>query len=51
MHRVVTKVFTSLQKDSISFNSLQTKFHALDKATINAAGDIIFKGINILGKL
>ena len=51
MLRVVTKVFTSSQKERISFNSLETKFHAPDKATINAARDIIFKGINILGKL
>jgi len=51
MLRVVTKVFTSLQKDSISFGSLETKFHAPDKATINATRDMIFKWIDILGKL
>lgn len=51
MLRVVTKIFTSLQKESISFGSLETKFHAPDKATINAVRDMLFKWINILGKL
>ena len=49
MLRVVTKVFTSLQKDSISFGNLETKFHTPDKATINATRDMIFKWIDILG--
>ena len=51
MLRVVTKIFTTLQKDDISFGSLETKYHAPDKATINAVKDLLFKWINILGKL
>ena len=41
MLRLVTKVFS--QKERISLNSLETKFHAPDKATINATRDMIFK--------
>jgi hypothetical protein len=51
MLRVVTKVFTSLQRETISFGSFETKFHAPDKATINAVREILFKWINILAKL
>ena len=49
MLRLVTKVFS--QKERISLNSLETKFHAPDKATINATRDMIFKWIDILDKL
>ena len=51
MLRIVTKTFSTLQKDDISIGSLETKYHAPDKATINAVKDILFKWINILGKL
>ena len=51
MHRVAAKIFTTLQKDDISFGSLETKYHAPDKTTINAVKDMLFKWINILGKL
>jgi len=51
MLRIVAKLFTTLQKEDISFGSLETKYHAPDKATINAVKDILFKWINILGKL
>jgi len=51
MLRVAAKIFTTLQKDDISFGSLETKYHAPDKATINAVKDMLFKWINILGKL
>ncbi|MEO6731301.1 MAG: hypothetical protein ABIN01_08785 [Ferruginibacter sp.] len=51
MLRVAAKIFTTLQKDDISFGSLETKYHAPDKATINAVKDLLFKWINILGKL
>jgi hypothetical protein len=49
--RIVTKTFSTLQKDDISIGSLETKYHAPDKATINAVKDMLFKWINILGKL
>ena len=49
--RVVAKIFTTLQKDEISFGSLETKYHAPDKAAINAVKDMLFKWINILGRL
>lgn len=51
MLRVVAKLFTTLQRDEISYGSLQTKYHAPDKVTINAVRDMLFKWINILGKL
>jgi len=51
MLRVASKIFTTLQKDEISFGSLETKYHAPDKATINAVRDMLFKWINILGRL
>jgi hypothetical protein len=51
MLRVAAKIFTTLQKDDISFGSLETKYHAPDKATINAVKDMLFKWINILGRL
>ena len=51
MLRVAAKIFTTLQKDDISFGSLETKYHAPDKATINAVKDMLFKWINILNRL
>jgi|GEM_PF-615309 len=51
MLRVAAKVFTTLQADDISFGSLETKYHASDKATIKAVRDILFKWINILDRL
>jgi hypothetical protein len=51
MLRVAAKIFTTLQTDDISFSSLETKYHAPDKATIKAVKDMLFKWINILGKL
>jgi hypothetical protein len=51
MLRIVGKTFSTLQKDEISIGSLETKYHAPDKATINAVKDMLFKWINILGKL
>lgn len=43
MLRVVAKLFTSLQKETISFGSLESKYHTPDKATINAVREIMFK--------
>ncbi len=51
MLRVISKMVTTLQKDEISFGSLETKYHAPDKATIASVRDMLFKWINILGKL
>ncbi len=49
--RTVSKMFTTLQKDEISFGSLETKYYAPDKTTITNVRDMLFKWINILGKL
>lgn len=51
MLRVAAKIFTTLQTDEISFGSLETKYHAPDKTTINAVRDMLFKWINILNRL
>lgn len=51
MLRIAAKIFTTLQREEISFGSLETKYHAPDKATVNAVRDMLFKWINILGKL
>ena len=51
MLRLAAKIFTTLQTDDISFGSLETKYHAPDKATINAVKDMLFKWINILNRL
>lgn len=51
MLRIVARLFTTLQRDDISFGSLETKYHAPEKATITAVRDMLFKWINILGKL
>ena len=51
MLRVAAKIFSTLQKDNISFGSLETKYHAPDKTTINAVKDMLLRWINILGKL
>jgi len=51
MLRIAAGVFTTLQKDEISFGSLETKYHAPDKTTIIAVRDLLFKWINILGRL
>ena len=51
MLRVAAKIFTTLQKEDISFGSMETKYHTPDKATINAVKDMLFKWINILGRL
>lgn len=49
--RLIAKIFTTLQKDDVSFGSLETKYHAPDKATISAVKDMLFKWINILSRL
>ncbi|MBX2933913.1 MAG: hypothetical protein KF825_06685 [Ferruginibacter sp.] len=51
MLRTLAKMFTTLQKDEISFGSLETKYHAPDKATLNNMKELLGKWINILGKL
>jgi hypothetical protein len=51
MLKTVSRLFTTLQKDDISFGSLETKYHAPDKATLNMMKDIMQKWIGILGKL
>jgi hypothetical protein len=51
MLRTVTKLFTTLQKDEISFGSLETKYHAPDKTTLNTMKEMMQKWVGILGKL
>ncbi len=51
MLRIMAKLFTTLQREEISFGSMETKYHAPDKATISAVKDILFKWIGILNKL
>lgn len=51
MLRTVAKTFSTLQREEISFGSLETKYHAPDKATINVMKDMLHKWIHILSKL
>jgi hypothetical protein len=51
MLRTITKLFTTLQKDEISFGSLETKYHAPDKTTLNTMKEMMQKWVGILGKL
>ncbi len=51
MLKTVSRLFTTLQKDEISFGSLETKYHAPDKATLNMMKEIMQKWVGILGKL
>lgn len=51
MLRTVAKTFTTLQREEISFGSLETKYHAPDKATIAVMKEILQKWVVILGKL
>ena len=51
MLRIAAKTFTTLQKDDISFGSLETKYHAPDKSTTSMVRDMLFKWINIVNKL
>ena len=49
--RIVVKTVTTLQRENISFGSLETKYHNPDRGTISAVKDMLFRWINILGKL
>jgi hypothetical protein len=51
MLRTVAKLFTTLQKDEISFGSLETKYHAPDKATLNMMKEMLQKWVSLIGKL
>lgn len=51
MLRTVAKTFTTLQREEISFGSLETKYHAPDKATIAVMKEILQKWVVLLGKL
>ncbi len=51
MLRTMAKLFITLQREEISFGSMETKYHAPDKATISAVRDILFKWICILDRL
>ena len=49
--RITVKTVATVQRESIPFGSLETKYHNPDKGTISAVRDILFRWINILGKL
>ena len=49
--RIMVKTVTTLQRENISFGSLETKYHNPDRGTISAVKDMLFRWINILGKL
>jgi hypothetical protein len=49
--RIMVKTVTTLQRENISFGSLETKYHNPERGTINAVKDMLFRWINILGKL
>lgn len=51
MLRTVARLFTTLQKDEISFGSLETKYHAPDKNTINIIKEMLQKWVALTGKL
>lgn len=51
MLKTVSKMFSTLQREEISFGSLETKYHAPDKATIAVMKEMLQKWIAILGKL
>ena len=51
MLRTVAKLFTTLQKDEISFGSLETKYHAPDKATLNIMKDTLVKWSSLISRL
>lgn len=51
MLRTIAKTFSTLQREEISFGSLETKYHAPDKATIAVMKEMLQKWITILGKL
>lgn len=51
MLRTVSKLFTTLQKDEISFGSLETKYHAPDKATLTIMKEMTQKWAKLIDKL
>lgn len=51
MLKTVSKMFSTLQREEISFGSLETKYHAPDKSTIAVMKEMLRKWIVILGKL
>jgi hypothetical protein len=51
MLRVAARLFTSLQKEDISFGSLESKYHTPDKATINYVKEMLQKWIGLLNRL
>lgn len=51
MLRTVTRLFTTLQKDEISFGSLETKYHAPDKTTLTTMKEMLEKWSGLVGRL
>jgi transcriptional regulator CtsR len=51
MLRTVARLFTTLQKNEISFGSLETKYHAPDKNTISIVKEMLQKWVALTSKL
>jgi hypothetical protein len=51
MLRTISKLFTTLQRDEISFGSLETKYHAPDKTTLNIVREMLQKWALLTSKL
>ncbi|MBP6023903.1 hypothetical protein [Ferruginibacter sp.] len=51
MLKTVSKLFTTLQKDEISFGSLETKYHAPDKNTVSVVKEMLQKWVALTGRL
>lgn len=49
--RLLTKTVTTVQKSTLSFGSLETKYHNPDRATISSVREMLFRWINLLNKL
>lgn len=51
MLRIVARMVSTEKVESISFQSLETKYHNPDRGTISAVKDMLFRWLNILNRL
>ncbi|MEJ7823065.1 MAG: hypothetical protein WKF85_12130 [Chitinophagaceae bacterium] len=49
--RIVIRTVTTAQTNTITFNSLETKYHNPERGTISAVKEMLFRWINILNQL
>lgn len=49
--RITAKTVTTVNKENISFGSLETKYHNPERGTISAVKDMLFRWINVLNRL